>query len=172
MCPDGLALYHQVVTSLLQYVTKGCPVNLGRNWTKEEISAAVEHGPHSSTMEPDMMAYLQEEVKRKEEAGQCKIYDWNSIKDNLPSEMKVSPISVIPHKSRAFQAILDLLFALHLLYGDTVPCVNKNTVKTAPAGAIDQIGHILKWLIYAFSTALEEAKIFMAKWDVKDGFGG
>jgi len=43
-----------------------------------------------------------------------------------------------------------------------------NTVKTAPQAAINQIEHVLKRLILA--EAPEDAEIFMAKWDVKDGF--
>lgn len=37
-------------------------------------------------------------------------------------------------------------------------------------GAIDQIGHSLKRLIYAFAETGEDEKVFMAKKDIKDGF--
>jgi hypothetical protein len=40
----------------------------------------------------------------------------------------------------------------------------------APAGAIDQMGHSLQRIIHAFAEADEDAKIFMAKYDIKDGF--
>jgi hypothetical protein len=43
-------------------------------------------------------------------------------------------------------------------------------VKTAPGGAINQIGECLSRIIHAFAAAEEDAKIFMAKWDIKDGF--
>ena len=48
--------------------------------------------------------------------------------------------------------------------------VNDTSTKTAPQGAIDQIGHALKRIIHAFAQAGDDEKIFMAKWDVKDGF--
>jgi hypothetical protein len=48
--------------------------------------------------------------------------------------------------------------------------VNDTTVKLAPQGALDQRGHALSRIIYAFAEAEEDAKIFMAKWDIKDGF--
>ena len=48
--------------------------------------------------------------------------------------------------------------------------VNNTTEKTAPAGAIDQIGECLSYIIHALAEADEDAKIFMAKWDIKDGF--
>ena len=48
--------------------------------------------------------------------------------------------------------------------------MNDTTEKTAPAGAIDQIGECLSRIIHAFAEADDDAKIFMAKWDIKDGF--
>jgi uncharacterized cupin superfamily protein len=50
--------------------------------------------------------------------------------------------------------------------------VNDTTIKTAPKGALDQLGHVLSQIIHAFAESDDtpDAKIFMAKWDVKDGF--
>jgi len=48
--------------------------------------------------------------------------------------------------------------------------VNDTTVKTALGGAIDQLGECLSRIIHAFVAAEEDAKIFLAKWDIKDGF--
>ena len=84
--------------------------------------------------------------------------------------MKVSPITATPHKSKAFRSILDLSFSLKLTPCGRVPSVNENSEKTAPGGAIDQIGHVLLLLIHAFTEAPDGAKIFQAKWDIKDGF--
>ena len=50
--------------------------------------------------------------------------------------------------------------------------VNDTSTKTAPHGAIDQIGHSLKQIIHAFAEASDDEKIFMAKWDVKDADRG
>ena len=77
---------------------------------------------------------------------------------------------MIPHKSRLFRAILDLSFRLGLKCGEDLNSVNESTEKTAPKGAIDQLGHSLMRMIHAFAQADENAKIFMAKWDIKDGF--
>ena len=46
----------------------------------------------------------------------------------------------------------------------------KKKTKTAPHAAIDKIGHALQRLIHAFAEAPDDAKIFMVKWDIKDGF--
>ena len=48
--------------------------------------------------------------------------------------------------------------------------VNDTTVKSAPKGAIDQLGECLTRIIHAFAEAEDDAKIFMAKWDIKDEF--
>ena len=95
---------------------------------------------------------------------------WDDIKDNPPKELKVSPVSMVPHKSRGFRAILVLSFAIRLDSGREVPLVNETLHKTALKGAIDQMGHALMRLIHAFAQVDKDAKIFMAKWDIKDGF--
>ena len=44
------------------------------------------------------------------------------------------------------------------------------TTRTAPLGALDQMGHSLQRLIHAFAETGPEEKVFLAKWDIKDGF--
>ncbi|KAL7465644.1 hypothetical protein ACHAXS_005969 [Conticribra weissflogii] len=51
-----------------------------------------------------------------------------------------------------------------------IPLVNEKTTIMAPKGAIDQHGHCLQRIIYAFGMADPNAHIFNAKFDVKDGF--
>ena len=63
---------------------------------------------------------------------QAKLVLWDDIKDNPPKQLKISPIAMIPHKSRKFRAILDLSFAIRLRNGNTMQSVNKATKKTAP----------------------------------------
>ena len=134
------------------------------------IEQAVLRGPHATAMEPSAMEQFQREAEEKSKLGQCKIVDWASICDNPPKEMKVSPISAVPHKSRLWRAILDLSFSLRLKDGKSIPSVNEATEKSAPKGAVDQIGHTLSRIIHAFAQAEPDAKIFSAKWDIKDGF--
>jgi hypothetical protein len=65
---------------------------------------------------------------------------------------------------------LDLSFRLRLQDGSEVPSVNETTTLEAPAAAIDQMGHALNRIIHAFAEVDKDAKIFMAKFDIKDGF--
>ena len=48
--------------------------------------------------------------------------------------------------------------------------LNSTLQKTAPYGVIDQMGHALLWLIHVFAQADPALRIFLAKWDIKDGF--
>jgi hypothetical protein len=96
--------------------------------------------------------------------------EWDSIKDNPPKELTISPIAAIPHKSKVFCSILDLSFYLCLKNSGVRTLVNNTTEKTAPAGAIDQIGKCLIRIIHAFAEAENNAKIFMAKLGIKDDF--
>ncbi len=170
MCPTGLALEHPAAETLLQYATKGCPTRTGKNWTKEMIEEAIARGPHVSATAPDAIAYFQSEIEQKVAAGQAKVVLWDDIKDNFPPQLKISPLALVPHKSRLFRAILDLSFRLRLQSGGFIPSVNETSEKTAPQAACEQLGHVLRRIIHAFAEADEDAKIFMAKFDIKDGF--
>ena len=57
---------------------------------------------------------------------------WGDIKDNPPPEMKVPLLAMIPHKSRLFQAILDLSFAIPPVSGEIRESANDALKKTAP----------------------------------------
>jgi hypothetical protein len=106
----------------------------------------------------------------KVKAGQAKLVLWDNIKENPPSQLNITQIAAIPHKSKVFRSILDLSFRLRLQNGSFIKPVNDTTVKMAPQGALDQLGHTLSRIIHAFAAAKKDTKIFMAKWDIKDGF--
>ena len=169
MCPSGLALHHPAADTLLKYATRGCEVRTGKPWTRDEMQAAVEKGPHVSALLPEAMEQFAAEVAEKERQGQCRVVLWDDIKANPPEQLKISPLAAVPHKSRTWRAILDLSFRIRLDQR-TVPSVNESTEKTAPKGACDQLGHALARIIHAFAESGDDAKVFMAKWDIKDGF--
>jgi hypothetical protein len=134
------------------------------------MQAAVDRGPHRLALTDNAIAHFRAEVDEKVKSGQAKLVVWDSIKDNPPVELKIFPVAAIPHKSKQFCSIQDLSFNLRLKQGGIVPSVNATTIKTAPKGAIDQLGHSLTRIIHAFAEAEEDARIFMAKWDINDRF--
>ncbi len=143
MCPTGRALNHPAATLLREWSTLGCPTRTGRNWTKGEIWAAVERGPHRSATSPEALKHFEEEIKEKLHKNQACLVVWDAIKDNPPAQLKISPIAAIPHKSKAFRSILDLSFRLRLKNGGVLAAVNDTTIKSAPKGAINQLGECL-----------------------------
>jgi hypothetical protein len=165
-----MALHHPAASLLKEWATYGCPTRTGRPWTKEEMQEAVDQGPHQSALSDEAIAHFRAEVDDKIKSGQARLVARESIKDDPPSELKISPIAAIPHKSKQFWSILDLSFHLQLKQGGILPSVNANTIKTALKGAIDHLGHTLTRIIHAFAETEEDARIFMAKWDIKDGF--
>ncbi len=170
MAPQGLTLRHEASELLAEWAQLGCPTRTGRDWSLAEIQAAIDWGSHQSAQEPDAIGHFAEEVPSKVNRGQARVVLWDDIKSNHPRQLKVSPVAAIPHKSRAYRLILDLSFKLCLEDGGVVESVNDTTEKWAPRGAIDQLGHSLKWLIHAFAEADDDAVILLAKWDIQDGF--
>ena len=147
MCPSGLALKHPAAELLKEWATFGCPTRTGTPWSKKEMWEAVTRGPHSSARSPEAIAHFKTEAAEKVRTKQARLVLCDSIKDNPPKEIKISPIAAIPHKSKDFRSILDLSFHLRLKNGGVRTSLNNTTKKTAPAGAIDQIGKCLLRII-------------------------
>ena len=100
--PRDSAAEHPAAPMLVEHAKEGCPVDTGKNWTLKEITAAVERGPHVSAMRPDAMKYAQQESAEKVQGGFAKIVLWGDIKNNPPPNTKLSPISMIEHKSQRY----------------------------------------------------------------------
>jgi hypothetical protein len=147
---------------------------MGHFWlphpNRVEIWEAVEQGPHRSATSLEAIEHFAAEIEEQLRTKQARLIAWDNIKYNPPPQLKISPIAAILHKSKAFRLILDLSFRLRLKYGGILAAVNDTTIESAPKGAIDQLGECLTRIIHAFVEASDDAKIFMAKWDIKDGF--
>ena len=77
---------------------------------------------------------------------------------------------MIPHKSRAFRAILDLSFELKTTTS-TYNSVNGATTPTAPQQGMVQLGQALKRLIGVLANHHNPSQMFVfSKLDIKDGF--
>ena len=170
MNPNGRFADHDAIPLLRSYADNGCPVNCGPDWTEEHILAALKRGPHISAKDPRAIEALRTETTDKVANGFSKVVKWRDIKDDIPPQLKISPIAMIPHKSRAFRAILDLSFTLRHK-GQVYESVNATTVKQAPFQAMVQLGQTLRRLICTLATHYDPDKPFMfSKIDIKDGF--
>ena len=170
MWPRAIAKRHKAAKLLEDYSTNGCPVDIGDAWSREHIIQALKRGPHKSAKEPIPAKVLREETMEKVKEGYAKIVRWKDIMHNTPKNLKISPVAMIPHKSRLFRAILDISFQLKV-NGKKLPSVNIATVIRAPQKAMAQLGSVLKRIIYQMGTNFNPDKPFMySKVDIKDGF--
>ena len=102
MCPSRLAVHHPTYETLLEYATGGYPDNTVRNRTKEEIHAAVMRVPHEYALPDKAIVHFDAESKGKLETKRAHLVLCDELKGDLPEQIRVLPISAIPHKSRAF----------------------------------------------------------------------
>ena len=113
--PTGPATAHPAANILLEFGTKGCPVNCGPDWSPEQIKAAIEYAAHPSAQIPEAAAQLRNEAVEKVEQGYAKLVYADDIMVHPPRQLKVAPIAAVPHKTQGFRAILDLTFILKQL---------------------------------------------------------
>ncbi len=170
MWPRLCATKHPALKLLLEYATKGCPVDCGRDWTVAEIKDSLRHGPHKSARTAEVAAALCEELDTKVKNGYAKIYRYGDIKHRLPKNLKISPCACIPHKSRKYRVILDLSFSLQLK-SHKVPSVNDATTPLSKEVAMAQLGKTIKLIAAAMADNYDKEKPFIfSKLDIKDGF--
>ena len=170
MQPQALIDRHDAAELLHHYATHGCPVDCGKDWDQAHIEAALRRGPHQSSKTKEAVAAFQEEIQAKIKNGFSKLVRYGDIKENLPKSLKISPVAMIPHKSRSFRTILDLSFRLRFR-GKLMPSVNSDTTKMAPAESMVQLGQCLQRIIALMADNADPLKPFVfSKLDIKDGF--
>ena len=110
------------------------------------------------------------EAREKETQEFANIKKWEDLKQDLPHALKLSPLAMIPHKSRKYRAILDLSYQL-MVARYMLPSVNDATMRMAPEEAMDQIGSVLPQMIEALAAApLDGGDIMFSTFDIKVGF--
>jgi hypothetical protein len=150
MWPRGPALLHSASSRLNMYSTDGCPVDCGPAWTTTHIIAALKRGAHPSAKLPTARACLVSEAQEKVKNGYARIIKWKDIKDNLPTNFKLSPVAMIPHKSRLYRCILDLSYQLKI-NGKTLPSVNSESAKLAPQSSMAELGNVINRIVHTMA---------------------
>ena len=168
--PRNEALLHAAAKLIDAYSKNGCPADCGPDWTQEHVEAALLKGPHSSADSPDALKALHDETDDKVENGYARVLRYGDIMRNMPKKLKISPVAMIPHKSRSFRTILDLSFRLRHL-GKLMESVNSATVKQAPAESMVQLGNCVQRIIALLADNYDPSQPFLfSKLDIKDGF--
>ena len=167
--PTKEALLHAAAALIDAYSEAGCPVDCGPDWTPEHIDAAIRRGAHPSADSKEALEALHAETKEKVKNGYSKVLRYGDIK-GLYKKLKISPVAMIPHKSRAYRTILDLSFRLRHL-GKLMQSVNSATVKQAPAESMVQLGQCVQRIIALLADNYDPDQPFLfSKLDIKDGF--
>ena len=170
MHPRSFALSHPAAPMLDSWGRQGCPVDCGKPWSKQHITAALKRGPHVSALTPNAIASLREETRQKIDNGCARVVRWGDIKHKPPTQLKMSPVAMVPHKSRQFRTILDLLFSLRYK-GGAIPAVNDSTTRQAPAESMVQLGNCIRRIVSTMANNCDPQQPFaFAKIDIKDGF--
>ena len=170
MQPTSFALSHEAAPLLNQYAKDGHPADCGPDWPKDHIIKMLNRGPHRSANSKAAITQLRDETQEKIQHGYARIVRWGNIKDNIPKKLKISPVAMIPHKSKKFRCILDLSFKL-FLEGKEYCSVNENTNKLAKPEAMVQLGQSLKRIVATMADNYDPNLPFrFTKLDIKDGF--
>lgn len=170
MDPQERAMWHDAAQLLQHYADNGCPVDCGEDWTQEEIEALLQRGPHVSAKSKEAIAALLAETKGKVKNGYARLVRYGDIKHKIPKKLKISPVAMVPHKSRKFRTILDLSFRLRYK-GRLLQSVNSASEQLAPAEAMIQLGNCIKRLVALMADNEDPSTPFMfSKLDIKDGF--
>lgn len=98
------------------------------------------------------------------------MFPFEEIRKNMPTNLKISPIYMIPHKSKNFQTIFDLFFKLKI-DGAVMPSVNDDTVPTAPQYSMRELERVIERMISLKTTSsIDSPGCFISKFDIKNIF--
>ena len=79
MRPRGKALDHPAGPTLLEYATKGCPVDCGSDWSREQIKHAIKEGPAKSAQKPKATTACHDKAFKRVQEGHCRLIKWDDI---------------------------------------------------------------------------------------------
>ena len=113
MLPTGPTLRLEDFPTLSLCSSEGCEVDCGSPWSEEGLAASVEHGPHKGDMSEEIYSWSMTMWKYQVKAGFAEIHLWDNLKSDPPSNLKNSPVTVIPKPDQRGCIILDLLFPVY-----------------------------------------------------------
>ena len=87
-------------------------MDTGPDWGIEQIEEVLRRGLHQSANEDSAVEFLHDKTAEKAKNYYAKVVRYGDIRHNLPKNLEISLVSMIPHKSKLFRCILDLSFQL------------------------------------------------------------
>ena len=156
--PNSVQNLPHPAARILKYLrTSNVPCHMHSTpWTKAQILAAVDRGPHPSANQ--YADFLTNEFEAMCDKGQWMVLPFSSVQD-LPN-LRISPLGVVPQLERRPRTIVDYTFS----------GVNQDTVSTAPSESM-QFGHALWRLLHQLVYANPKfGPVHLIKVDIADGF--
>ena len=173
MQPQPLADAHPFTPTLKSW-RSGINVDCGPEWTWDVVEAAVARGPHPTAITPDSIALFKEDIAYQVKAGFSKVMLWEDVKRLRPTNLKISPVAVVPQTGRRGRIILDLSFPVYQevdgVATATQASVNSTTVVTAPSTPVKEIGKVLPRMLQYMRDTPPGLHILFSKLDISDGF--
>ena len=173
MQPQPLADAHPFTPTLKEW-RRGIAVDCGPDWSWSDIEAAVVRGPHPTARTPAAVALFAEDIAYQVKAGFCSVMSWEDVKHLRPTNLKISPVALVPQVGRRGRIILDLSFPVYQdvdgVVTITQKSVNETTVLTAPTIPVKEIGKVLPRLLQYMRDTPPGLHILFSKLDISDGF--
>jgi hypothetical protein len=83
MSPAACVNFHPFTETLRKW-EEGVPVDCGEDWTKTQIEAAIQQGPHKSALNPEAIALIEEDVAYQVRAGYAQVVEWKALQKQMP----------------------------------------------------------------------------------------
>ena len=96
MLPTGPALRLEDSLTLSRWSSEVCEVYCGASWLEEALAAAVECCPHKGALSEEAIQLVHDDVEYQVKAEFAEIYLWDDLKGDPPSNLNISPVTVIP----------------------------------------------------------------------------
>jgi hypothetical protein len=147
MKPTGVALLHPFSSNLQEWREKGVPVDCGDPWSRQAIEESIKRGNHVSATTKEAIDLIKSDVDCQIKAGLTKLIPWETIKDDPPYNLKISPVEVIFYKERRGRILMDLSFPVKLGNKIIQQSVNETTRQQAPLESLDQLGKVMNRMV-------------------------
>ena len=102
------AVHHDAIPLMKGYAQDGCPLDCGKYWSCENIEVMPKRGPHRSANRKKAVRQLRQETEDKAKHKYAIIVKWGYKKNDIPKKLKMSPVAMIPHKSKPFICIAEI----------------------------------------------------------------
>ena len=166
---------------LVDFATRGCPVDTGEPWPKEVIDAARTAGPHVSALTPDNVKLIWDEVDYQVQAKFVKLVpDHTLFGPDSSKEIKISRLAVVPQVDRRGRLILNLSAPVELRPTRSPgarrkrkrlhPSVNETTKEVEDQDPVKALGTAMNSILHFCFDTPPHWEIYWQKIDLSDGF--